>query len=82
MVDRRTSVRSNRRVDGRRSHRAAELDAVGGLGERRHELERFQHIVCKLRRTAEASIFDWGKHEVKAEVLGERVTALIMANEG
>lgn len=58
MVDRRASARSNRRVYGRQCHRAVELDAVGGLGERRHDLERFQHIVCKLRRTAPAAIFD------------------------
>ena len=77
VVDRGAPARGDGRVDGRQCHRAVEPDAVGGLGQRRHHLERFQHIVPMLRRPTKAAIFDRREHETKAEVLGEQRHRLV-----
>jgi hypothetical protein len=58
VVDRRGPAGGDGRVDGRQRHRAVKLDVVGGLGQRRHDLERFQCVVPLLRRTTEAAILD------------------------
>ena len=77
VVDRRSPARGDGRVDGRQCHRTIEPNAVGGLGQRRHHLERFQHVVPMLCRPTEAAIFDRREHEAEAEVLGKQRHRLV-----